>query len=301
MEFRLTRAFFLSVIIFFITCIQLAGQIKLTEPRIEVIEDKMIISYDILGNGPEDTINISLDITDSLGNKIIPGTLSGDIGRNTGNGTEKKIIWDLKVDSFYVNMNLYIGLVAEVINKKQDHVPAENKFIADTVNDLDAGKNHSLPEYGGTEPETKNTEVLTKTASRASFGKTIILSAIFPGWGLTKLSNNKPYWLIGVAGAGCIAGSVYFNRQSYSNYRSYIDSDDPETMNKYFDDAEKQKNISDYLVISAIAIWVADIGLSGIRASHLNRKNKSAKNNLILDYQYNKVTNSPVLSIIYKF
>jgi predicted Rdx family selenoprotein len=301
------------------------AQIEISKPWIEVVDDKMIISYEINGNASEDTINISLNITDSLGNKIEPKTLEGDIGKNIETGSDKKIIWDLKVDSFYVNMKIYIGIVADVIKPPEIIVPAvENKLtetvseplvenkLTDTVNEPEVKGN--LAETANHQETEENKEAVTDkpdnlikeaestdNASHFSVGKIAMLSAILPGWGLTKLSHKKPYWILGVAGAGCIATSVYYNQLACLNYDKYVETDDVGKMNTYYNDAEKQQKMSNYLAISAVAIWIADLGVASLRAANLNRKARSAGNYITMDCRYDAALDSPMLSFIYKF
>jgi len=99
----------------------------------------------------------------------------------------------------------------------------------------------------------------------------VLLSAVVPGWGLTRLSNGKPYWLIGVAGFGCIATSVYFNRQAVTSYNNYKESFDVNVYPDYFAKAEQQYLISNICAYSAIAIWVIDLGVTALRAEKVQK------------------------------
>ncbi len=290
--------FVLFTFCLFSFCISNA-QILISKPSVRVVDDKMIISYEIFGNSSEDTINISLNISDSLGNKIEPKTLEGDIGKDIRPGPDKKIIWDLKVDSFYVNMNIYIGLIADIIKPPEVIVPE----VADSITEMDdeaAPDDSMAEEIKGEENVYKDAEP-EENINNVSVGRIAMLSAFIPGWGLTKLSHNKPYWLMGVAAAGCVATSVYYNRLSYSNYEKYVDSDNPENMNSYYNSAVNQQKISNYLAISAVAIWIADIGIASLKAAGINRKIRSRNKTVIMDYHYDADTKSPVLSLIYKF
>lgn len=273
----------------------------------------MIISYEIFGRSVEDTINVYLNITDSLGNKLEPKALEGDIGKNVEAGSDKKIIWDLKVDSFYVNMNIYIGIVADVIKPPEITSMKDEETTQEIVIQEDTGSEHELTDSSTaienqvititdeSVKEDKSPDDLAGVESTVSVGKIAMLSAIFPGWGLTKLSHKKPYWLLGVADAVCIAGSVYFNHQAYSNYEKYTGADDLSQMNTFYNDAEKQQKISNYLAISAVAIWIADIGVASLRAASINRKVRSGRSNITMDYRYDAAFESPMLSLIYKF
>jgi hypothetical protein len=312
MELRCNRIIsFLFVLLLFLSGHSLA-QIEISKPRVEVVDDKMIISYEIDGNSSEDTIHISLNITDSLGRKIEPKALEGDVGKNIATGSDKKIIWDLKIDSFYVNMKIYIGIVADIIKPPEIIIPeAENKLtdigietivenkLTETANEPKMEENQmtGTDEHDNLIKDAESTDNTT----HFSVGKMAMLSAILPGWGLTKLSHKKPYWLLGVVGAGCIVTSVYYNQLAYSNYDKYLKTNDLNKINAYYSDAEKQQKMSNYLAISAVAIWIADMGMASLRAVTLNRKARSVNNSITMDCRYDTTSDSPVLSFIYKF
>jgi len=54
----------------------------------------------------------------------------------------------------------------------------------------------------------------------------ILSSTILPGAGLTRVHSGKPYWIIGIAGYGCIAASVLINKKAVSSYNAYVNSYD---------------------------------------------------------------------------
>lgn len=297
------------------------AQVKISKPRIELVNNIVIIDYDILGRSPRDTINISLDVKDNKGNKIEAKALEGDIGKNIPGGLNKRITWNLASDSLYINMDVYINIIADVIKapkiipkKEPEEKPVasakEKKEPEDKPVALADEKKESTTETESkTEPATnikeeeqKKPEKVHKIAPSVKVGKIVMLSAIVPGLGLTKLSNKKPYWLIGVAGAGCIASSVYYNYQASSNYDKYSTTYDSEKINTYFDNAEKQKLYSDIFALSAAIIWVADIGVTSLAALHKNKVNRRKnENNLKTGIYFDSVTDSPMLSLKYKF
>lgn len=89
--------------------------------------------------------------------------------------------------------------------------------------------------------------------------KYIFQSVIWPGWGQTNLSNGKPYWLIGIAGTACLAGSFWYNNQAVNSYDQYIDATTAKDNEKYYDLAVQQDNTSKILAYSAIGIWAVNI------------------------------------------
>ena len=244
------------------------GQLSFTisKPRIKISNNNLLITYDILGAKPDDVFNIWLEVTDVLGTEISANTIKGDIGQNIRAGVNKRIVWDIKTDKVSVDNTVNIEIIAERI---------------------------SLSETG---PEIKDLSL-----KGVKSGKYILQSAILPGWGLTSLTNGKPYWLIGAAGIGCIASSVYYNQKAHSSYDKYLNSS-ADNITGFYDDAIKQGNISKVFAVSAAIIWIADLGAVGIKA---NSMNKSSKNSKLGAFSINSGIDvnidSPILILQYKF
>ena len=285
-----------------------------------MVNNIVIIDYDILGRSSRDTINIALDVADSKGNKIEPKTVEGDVGKNIPGGLNKRITWDLRSDSLYINMDIYIGIIADIIKppkivpkKEPKEKPVarvsekkepEEKPVASLSEKKESTEKESkqTPATDIIEEDHKKPEKMPEITPSVKVGKIVMLSAIVPGLGLTKLSNKKPYWLIGVAGAGCIATSVYYNYQASSNYDKYGTTEDRNKINSYYDNAEKQKLYSNIFTISAAAIWVIDLGTASLVAIRKNKANKrKSGNNVKTGFYFDSTTDSPVLSLKYKF
>lgn len=271
-----------------------------------MVNNIVIIDYDILGRSSRDTINIALDVADSKGNKIEPKTVEGDVGKNIPGGLNKRVTWDLRRDSLYINMDIYIGITADII-KAPKIVPKKEpkeKPVASLSEKKESTEKESkqTPATDIIEEDHKKPEKMPEITPSVKVGKIVMLSAIVPGLGLTKLSNKKPYWLIGVAGAGCIATSVYYNYQASSNYDKYSTTEDRNKINSYYDNAEKQKLYSNIFTISAAAIWVIDLGTASLVAIRKNKANKrKSGNNVKTGFYFDSTTDSPVLSLKYKF
>ena len=152
------------------------------------------------------------------------------------------------------------------------------------------------------EESNKMIEEPAKTLHEVKAGMHVLQSAIFPGWGLAKLTNGKPYWLIGVAGTGCIVSSIYFNHQAYSNYNKYLDSKDKREYDTYYDKAKSQAGMSKALAVTAAAIWIADIAMAGIKASNMNKSDrKSNISAFSVGSYFEPNTNAPMLSLYLNF
>lgn len=57
-----------------------AQSIQVSDPRLELRDNTIHITYDILNSDPSDEFTIDLSITDANGNRINAAALSGDIG-----------------------------------------------------------------------------------------------------------------------------------------------------------------------------------------------------------------------------
>jgi len=258
----------LLLCLFLITCLMhLLGQgkVEMTQPKLMLVNDTLIIRYGFIGSKPLDIFNVRLEITDSAGRIIPARSFSGDIGDSIYGGQQKVILWNMAADSISVSQNLYV----EVVSKKLEAapVPVPQSVISDSLQ----GK----VVEDSTVKSDDETIVADKEASSVKAvpykKNNVLLSAIVPGWGLTRLSNGKPYWLIGVAGFGCIATSVYFNRKAVASYDNYKESFDVNVYPDYFTEAEQQYLISNIFAYSAIAIWVIDLGVTVLRAKKVQK------------------------------
>lgn len=87
----------------------------------------------------------------------------------------------------------------------------------------------------------------------------MLLSTAMPGLGQTKISKGKPWWLTGVATYGALAGGFIAYNNSLKTYDSYNNEKDPLKRINLFNQTQKQMNISNALIISGAAFWVANI------------------------------------------
>lgn len=90
-------------------------------------------------------------------------------------------------------------------------------------------------------------------------GSALALSAILPGLGQTKISKGKPWWLLGVAAYGSLAGGLVVHKNYLDTYNAYKIEEDPMVRQDLFDKSQTQLNLSNALFISAATIWVTNI------------------------------------------
>lgn len=245
-------------------------RITVTKPQLEVSDDHLIIQYDILNAKSTDIFIVWIEVTDAVGKEVKAISVTGDIGNDIKGGRNKRITWDLVNDSVYIDENIFVEVKAEknVIAEEL----AETRTTADmtTKEDAENKKEPTVKEEPVAKEETKKetqTEEETETnypinstgKSNISKGNQILSSVVLPGWGQSKTNKSKPYWLIGAAGYGCLAGSVILGLNSSSVYKDYKTEMDPDKSNDLFETANQRKNISKYMAYSAIGIWAADI------------------------------------------
>ncbi len=290
------RKFLLNILlysVFFNTTGQLTA--KISQPQLALINDSLIIKYNILDATPKDKFNIWLEITDDTGVKINAFTFTGDIGDSVKGGLNKEIIWDLSADNIILNNNINVEIIAKKIVVPE--IGSEEVHLSEIPSDL--SKKENIEEK---KEIRKVIEEPIVTAPKVKVGKHLLQSAILPGWGLTKLSKGKPYWLIGVAGAGCIASSIYFNNQAYLNYNKYLDSYDEEKIDTYFNNAKTQDNISKAFALTAVAIWVTDLAIVNIKATSMNKSyRRNRLNDISISSGINLNTEIPMLSLHFNF
>jgi len=288
------------------------GQVtaKLTQPQLTLNNDSLIIEYNILGTNQNEMFNVSLEISDNTGAKINAVTLTGDIGDSIKGGINKQIIWNLSADNIFLSANINVEIIAEKII-----IPVaviQEKDLTELSSDLGEKEEKDLSEappdiIKKEEPEDvkESHKVLEETVAtplKVKVGKHLLQSTIFPGWGLTKLSKGKPYWIMGVTGVGCIATSIYFNQQSYTNYNNYLDSNDKEKIDTYFNNAITQDNISKALAYTAAGIWVADLVIVGIKAGNINKSYKRSRlNAFAISSCIDSNTDTPMLTLYFNF
>jgi hypothetical protein len=259
--------FFMFIILVFPKVNIIAQEtLSVSKPLLEIHGENLNISYDILNSKPGERYSISLEVTDSKGSIINAQSITGDIGQSVEGGKNKKITWNYTSDNVKDEVNIYVKIV---IRKYQ--ASADSEQIA-----------KQIPAY--------------------TRGRLLLQSVVLPGLGLTKLNDGKPYWIMGVAGYGLVAGSIIFNSSSKSNYNDFLNSNQPQQEASYYKKYEDQKTISIVCAISAVTIWVADLILVLRSSAKLKDSPDGDKNNklsMFPDYKF--ACKAPVLTLTYKF
>jgi hypothetical protein len=232
--------------------------VKISDPRLEIRGNTLLISYDILNSDPEDKYIISIDIKDANGNTLKANSLEGDIGMVEKGGINKHITWDPEADNVFINSKIYVKVQADIvippkpIETQPEETTSENQIKSDAL------------------PEAHSPAVSNVNARSYSRTGIVIQSLALPGLGLARMTG-KPHWLRGVAGYGCLAGSVILNRVALNTYKGIGDLVEYEDKNDLYQKASGQNSISQALAFTAAGIWIADIVWTWVGTTDIKR------------------------------
>ena len=135
-------------------------------------------------------------------------------------------------------------------------------------------------------------------------GKAIFLSAILPGLGLTAMDKGKPYWIMGVAGYGLLAGSVYMNKTAEQEYKDYLDAKDTGEANDFYDSSKKYNQLSQTMAYAAIGVWAGSLIWTTLKAIGGNKSTMGSinkKQKLFLYGGINPYTKTSGFTLKYRF
>ena len=155
----------------------------------ELVSDNLIVTYDIVNYKPKEMFTVALNIYTAQENKIKALALSGDINNNISGGDRKKIVWDVKKDSIFIDNDIYV----EVVARAQPATGAVNIAVP-AITDVPAvGDVTAVPGVPKLPVTTK-----VKTGKSVNLGKALLLSTIYPGWGdyNSCIHSYKAFWLM---------------------------------------------------------------------------------------------------------
>ncbi len=251
--------------------LQAQSTVEVTNPVLSLKGSDVQISFDLLNSSRSDIFTIRIEVTNSEGKAIDARSLSGDIGKSINGGRNKKILWDIESDSIFLDEEIFVQVYAltesvPVVEKPQV-VETEEPTIVETEEPIVVETEETPAVRAGAESGSVNKEY-----NRTSI---ILQSVAFPGLGLSRTNPGQPHWIRGIAGYGCIAGSIYFNSKAVSSYQAYKNTDNQDEVDNLFNQAVKQDNISEALAFIAIGIWVTDLvwtiaGTSGLKNDQIS-------------------------------
>jgi len=112
---RMFLVFVLFVFSIFKLNITLAqtSSIENTRLFLSTTTDSLIVKYNLIGNLP--AFDLKLEVTDSIGNRLIAKTVSGDVGNNILPGTDKIVYWNMKADNIDMSgKSIFVKVTANI-------------------------------------------------------------------------------------------------------------------------------------------------------------------------------------------
>jgi hypothetical protein len=103
--------------------------------------------------------------------------------------------------------------------------------------------------------EKLSAKVSAKLVPKASTGKALFYSTLFPGAGDYQYKKGKPYWLKGIIGYGLLGGSLKLYSMSTNEYDKYRLSNLPSIKDPNFKNAEEYRQISLAMASAGAAVW----------------------------------------------
>ena len=256
--------------------------VRVSDPMLELRDNSIHITYDILNSKSSDRFIVSVDITDVNGNKINANALDGDIGEEVRGGRNKHITWNLEADKIIMNAEILVNVNAELLVPPELLVENSEKEIK-----KNQAAENDVP-----------TGIKDMDFNRTAI---IIQSLALPGLGLSRMTGN-PHWIKGVAGYGCVAGSVALNRAAVTTYEDFKSARTIESANSLLAESTTQDNISEVLFYTAIGIWVSDFIWTLVSTSDLNRTSYNSNiTGILLSAGLEPISNTPMVAITYRF
>jgi hypothetical protein len=250
--------------------LQAQSAAKIENIKFEAEGSKLAITYDITKFKEGETFEIWVKIVTVSGKTIVPVTMYGDVNKGVSGGTGKRIVWDVEADN----------------------AAPDEEFTVEVY-----GKSDSKSTSQGVKEPAKEKPEKSK-GQGISVGGALALSALLPGLGNRAVKGSGAQWLLGVAGYGCIVGSIVLNNSAYNAYEDYKIADTPEDRDDYFSKAESNDKISKILIYGAAAIWVTDLVWTGLQAGKA-RKNSNPK--VSFNYYIDSYLNEPMFGLSYRF
>lgn len=255
-----------------------------SKARIENVDfyphgNTVIITYDIVKYKSNETFNIWVDVYLESGNKFSPKALTGDVGDRVSGGDNKRIIWDMEADQSYLDEDIAIVVLAE-----SEMFSSSDQAVKEEVIEKEK------------QPKEKQPKV---KKNGISVGGALGLSLVFPGLGRRVATGHGAAYLWGVAGYGCLAGSYFMNKSAYNNYEKYKDATTTSERDDLYKKAQNQELYSKIFIGGAIAIWVVDLIVTGVKAGSVRKEKNDQRMSFIANYDPN--IKQPLVGFKYRF
>lgn len=228
---KLPRFFF----IFFLCLGNLYAQqvtVKIQRPVLDPATQQILVPYQLAELKPHQLrYDIALYYSTNEGKSYI-GPLrqvSGDVGEGVLPGADKQIAWNFLLE-------------APELTEKGNLVKLKFKIV------------------------TRTNEAAKKAAKSALGGpENALLSVLVPGLGDGYVRQGKGYGAITFVTWGTLATGLVFRWSARKNYDNYLGSSNTAELDHFFFLAQSHKKASNWLIASAVGIWVTDVVLVAVR------------------------------------
>jgi len=102
---------------------------KVANVDFNLIDNELVITYDLLNTKPNEKFQIIIKISKEDGKQIDAKTLKGDVGENISGGIGKKIIWSVSSDIAYLDDQINVEVLANHQNPKIINPTSKGKAI----------------------------------------------------------------------------------------------------------------------------------------------------------------------------
>lgn len=309
---KLSDLFILTVTLLCVSHPSIAqSSVGVSAPELSLQNSVVEIVYDILNSSVTDKFTIRIEVTDANGRYIQARTLSGDIGKHVGGGSDRKIFWNIRADSIFLDEEIFIQVyaMAEPPLIAEEPVQEKNPVVEGkpAEQEVPVAEDHSplttIQDQSSGIPDLAN-ENLAETSGGRSFSRAgvILQSLALPGLGLSRLQQGKPHWIKGVIGYGCIAGSLYLNHRAADSYTSYQNTGSLSEVDILYQQSERQDIGSEVLAYTAIGIWVMDLTWNIIATADWNMaRSASRSRGFSFGTSIEPASSVPLLTCRYKF
>ena len=214
--------------------------VKISNTELGLKDSMIVIDYDLEGKNAGDLFAVRIEVVDENGKLIHAEALSGDVGENVTGGKTKQILWDYQADSLFIDADISITVFATLTFDATPQVAVvEDQKIEEPIQS-------DVPNRTDLQQEA----TIASKSNQFNRAGLIAQSIAFPGLGLSKVSGN-PHWIKGIAGYGCVAGSLIFNNKSNKTEDLFDSSTRTDWRTYYHEKSVWQYNMS--LTFAAVA------------------------------------------------
>ena len=203
-----------------------------------------------------------------------PGRTTSDGDVNTGIYTDAIVenmrIPNLHIEKLFKNVRSLVSIRSGDRQDPWETASLRDKFfLKESAGSYDP--NYENPKLSTKEKKEFYSNSYARKENNSYRAGLILQSVAIPGLGLSR-ATGKPHWLRGVAGYGCVAGSLVLNRMAADSYSKFLDVYDPDEAVLLLDKSTRQDNLSELFAYTAMGIWAIDLVWTIIGSSDLTKE-----------------------------